>query len=107
MTKKVVGVGKKTANKEAKLVSVELWTNDCYGCDREGKYDDVRHFVIAQQLPLRAFKVIRPILNPSWLEKSKQWAKKGLELPLVKLGYDDGEEAVFNYGDFFGGVKND
>lgn len=77
-------------------IKVELWTNDCYGCDRHGKYDAVRDWVIKNGLPLANFAVKRIVLNPDWQQKAEQI---GIEPPFVKFITEKGE-TIMSYEQF-------
>lgn len=88
---------------------IELWTNDCYGCDRHGKYDAIRHYVLENGIPLQNFAVKRVILNPDWQAEAESLA---VEVPFVKFINEKGEKMVIPYsnfekGDFVDWERND
>lgn len=66
---------------------VELWLNECYGCDRKGKYDPLRRFILDNQIPLKAFEVKRIILSKEWTEQAESI---GIEPPFVGIEDDKG-----------------
>lgn len=70
----------------AQYESLELWLNECYGCDRKGKYDAIRRFVIDNHIPLANFSVKRAILDPKWLEEARMIESSlGIKMPFVRL----------------------
>lgn len=76
---------------------IELWTNDCYGCDRYGKYDAIRRYVIESGIPLQNFAVKRVILNPDWQQEAESL---GVEVPFVKFINEKGEKMTIPYSNF-------
>lgn len=82
----------------AQYVSLELWLNECYGCDRKGKYDPIRRFVIDNNIPLANFSVKRAILDPKWLEEARMLESSlGIKMPFVRLKDNKGEIITMNF----------
>ena len=70
----------------AQYVSLELWLNECYGCDRKGKYDPIRRFILDNHIPMANFSVKRAILSPEWLEEAKRLEDSlNIKMPFVRL----------------------
>ena len=82
----------------AQYESLELWLNECYGCDRKGKYDSIRRFVIDNHIPLASFSVKRAILDPKWLEEARMIENSlGIKMPFVRLKDKKGEIITMNF----------
>ena len=82
----------------AQYESLELWLNECYGCDRKGKYDSIRRFVIDNRIPLANFSVKRAILDPKWLEEARMIENSlGIKMPFVRLKDKKGEIITMNF----------
>lgn len=82
----------------AQYESLELWLNECYGCDRKGKYDTIRRFVIDNRIPLANFSVKRAILDPKWLEEARMIENSlGIKMPFVRLKDKKGEIITMNF----------
>lgn len=74
-------------------MKIELWLNECYGCDRKGKFDPLHRFILDNNIPLGNFIVKRTILKPEWQKEAEQ---SGVELPALKIIGEKGVEIV-NY----------
>ena len=89
---------KEKNNNVAQYESLELWLNECYGCDRKGKYDTIRRFVIDNRIPLANFSVKRAILDPKWLEEARMIENSlGIKMPFVRLKDKKGEIITMNF----------
>lgn len=88
-------------NKKANVAqyqSLELWLNECYGCDRKGKYDCIRQFIINERIPLANFCVKRTILDSKWVEEARRVKNSlGIDLPFVRLTNKKGEVITMNF----------
>lgn len=78
-------------------MKVELWANDCYSCDKDGKYDPLRRWILDNGVSLGDFVVKRLITNQKWLDEAESY---GVEIPAVKIIYDNGEDVVMDYEHF-------
>lgn len=78
-------------------MKIELWTKDCYGCDRHGKYTAIRQYIIDNNIPLKNFKVKRIQLDPNWTREALTF---DVELPLLRFEQDDGEIKMINYDEW-------
>lgn len=76
---------------------IELFTKDCYGCDRKGRYNAIRDYVVAKSLPLSDFVVKRIQLNPDWVKEAEEI---GVELPFLRFTSEKEGTRVINYDEW-------
>lgn len=73
---------------------ITLYVSECFGCDRNGKYDPLRKYILDQKIPLSHFVPKRIQLNPEWREKAYSY---GIELPLLVIEQDGKDTIAINY----------
>lgn len=78
-------------------MKIELWTKDCYGCDRHGKYTAIRQYIIDNHIPLKNFEVKRIQLDPRW---TKEAIAFDVELPLLRFDDEKGNITMINYDEW-------
>lgn len=78
-------------------MKIELWTKDCYGCDRHGKYAAIRQYILDSGIPLKNFSVKRIQLDPKW---TREALNCDVGLPLLRFEQDDGEIKMINYDEW-------
>lgn len=78
-------------------MKIELWTKDCYGCERNGRYTAIRQYIIDNGIPLKNFSVKRIQLDPNW---TKEALASDVELPLIRFEEDNGGVKMVNYDEW-------
>lgn len=76
---------------------ITLYLKECYGCDRKGKFDPIRRFVLDHQIKLANFMPKRIELNPTWQEEA---LSLDMELPALVFENEDGEREAMPYSEF-------
>lgn len=85
----------------AQYKKVELWTNDCYSCDRHNKYQPIRRFVLDKQIPLANYVVIKPITDMKWQKQANQIKNSYcIKMPFVMLEDEKGVKKYMDYDTF-------
>ena len=76
---------------------VTLYLKECYGCDRTGKFDPIRRFILDRHIKLANFIVKRIELNPTWQQEA---LLLDMELPAVVFENEDGDREAMPYSEF-------
>lgn len=83
-----------TVNPDTKIT---LYLKECYGCDRKGKFDPIRRFILDHQIKLANFIPKRIELNPTWQEEA---LLLDMELPALVFENEDGDRKAMTYSEF-------
>lgn len=82
---------------------ITLYLKECYGCDRNGKYDPLRRFILDHKVKLTNLVIKRVELDLDW---QKEALLLEMELPALLFNNGDQKYAI-TYSEFLRKIKQD